>query len=197
MWMEFFNIGLENISKTGIIISIFAFLIGVRYPDWDFKMGLKHRSAFTHSPLIVYLLYTLHKNSGGVEFRYFLISFSIAVGIHLVYDYFPKKWIGSALVHLSFKIVLGSRYSKLFFAFSILFCNYIAIKMMENSSEYIAFFIIGLLIFFKESKKEAKFFRPLFLYALVYCGLGYFKYCDIFNWVVEPVSKLIKMSLKA
>lgn len=194
--MESFVINLEDISKTGIIIGILTFLIGVKYPDWDFKLRLKHRSAFTHSPFILFLLYAVYQNGGGEEYRYFLISFSMAVVIHLAYDYFPQRWVGGALVYFPFGMSMGEGFSKVFFLSSIFFSNFIAVKLMQTSSEYLVFLIIGLLIFFKEAKKEKRLFRPLTLYLLVYFGTGYFKYDELFNWAAEPLAEAIKLWLK-
>jgi hypothetical protein len=195
--MELLEINLGEISKTGIIVGILAFLIGLRYPDWDFKFKLKHRSIFTHSPLILFVLYMIYKNEGGTEFRYFLISFSMAMGIHLIYDFFPKKWMGNAFIYLPLKISLGERYTKQCLLVSIIFSNYLSINFMENESEYIIFFIVGLLILLSEVKKEGKFFRPIFFYFLVYFGIGYFKYDKLFNWAVLPAIDTIKTGLRA
>jgi hypothetical protein len=121
----------------------------------------------------------------------------MAIGIHLIYDYFPRGWIGNALIYLPFKGSLGETYTKLCLLTSIIFSNYLSIKFMNNESEYIVFFIVGLLILLNEARREKKVFRPIFFYFLVYFGIGYFKYGKLFNWAVLPAISAIKTGLEA
>ncbi len=49
--MEFFTKFFEKISTLELIILFAAYFLGIKFPDWDFKLKLKHRSILTHSPL--------------------------------------------------------------------------------------------------------------------------------------------------
>lgn len=169
----------RNIDAIGLILGLFSIFIGIKYPDWDFKLKLKHRSIVTHSPLILILfvyLYIQKENatwwfSGEKEigFRYFIIGFSIGMGIHFLYDLFPKGWKGSALLHIPVlkKRIRHKGSISLFIIFTI-FSFGVAIMLSKINEETILFLSLGLLLLWLNKRKEGKLIRPLVSYLIIY-----------------------------
>ena len=65
--MEFFTKFFEKISMLEIIILFAAYFLGIKFPDWDFKLKLKHRSILTHSPLALLFLIRIYEK---IKMRY-------------------------------------------------------------------------------------------------------------------------------
>ena len=184
---------LENIGIIGIIISFSAFLIGIKFPDWDFKLKLRHRNILTHSPIIIFFLLSLYNNEESYLFRMFIMGFSCAMGVHLIFDFFPKGWARGALLHIP--IVdkeLRKNISKALIFISIIICLYIVIKLSSSIEEYIYILMLSLIYILKSTKKEEKLFRPLILFLILFILLGNFKY-EKFN---KKVYKKINYELK-
>ncbi|MDP0488266.1 MAG: hypothetical protein Q7K36_02010, partial [Fusobacterium sp. JB020] len=184
---------LENIGIIGIIISFSAFLIGIKFPDWDFKLKLRHRNILTHSPIIIFFLLSLYNNEESYLFRMFIMGFSCAMGVHLIFDFFPKGWARGALLHIP--IVdkeLRKNISKALIFISIIICLYIVIKLSSSIEEYIYILMLSLVYILKSTKKEEKLFRPLILFLILFILLGNFKY-EKFN---KKVYKKINYELK-
>lgn len=184
---------LENIGIIGIIISFSAFLIGIKFPDWDFKLKLRHRNILTHSPIIIFFLLSLYNNEESYLFRMFIMGFSCAMGVHLIFDFFPKGWARGALLHIP--IVdkeLRKNISKTLIFISIIICLYIVIKLSSSIEEYIYILMLSLVYILKSTKKEEKLFRPLILFLILFILLGNFKY-EKFN---KKVYKKINYELK-
>lgn len=85
---------------TGFLLIIGA-AIGATFADIDLAppLPIKHRSVWTHGPLIPWLastwLITIHPWAW-----WFVIGFLPAFALHLLYDMFPKRWHGGALIKL-------------------------------------------------------------------------------------------------
>ena len=88
--MEFFTKFFEKISMLEIIILFAAYFLGIKFPDWDFKLKLKHRSILTHSPLALLFLIRIYEQDQNEVFRYFLIGFAIALALLFIFDLYPK-----------------------------------------------------------------------------------------------------------
>ena len=67
--MEIFLEYIDKVGLIGIIVAVTAFLVGMKFPDWDFKMKLQHRSILTHSPLFLFLIFF---QKGGAEGHFFI-----------------------------------------------------------------------------------------------------------------------------
>ncbi|MFK4785342.1 hypothetical protein [Fusobacterium sp. MFO224] len=183
----------ENIGVTGIIISFSAFLIGIKFPDWDFKLKLKHRNILTHSPIVIFFLLSLYKEEGSYLFRMFIMGFSCAMGVHLIFDFFPKGWARGALLHVP--IVdkeLRKNISKTLIFIFIIMSIYIVIKLSSSIEEYIYILILSCIYILRSTKKEEKLFRPLILFLMLFMFLGNFKY-EKFN---KKIYKKINYELK-
>ena len=111
-----------------------SFIIGMKFPDWDFKMKIKHRNILTHSPLILWLLIFFYNN--GTEnkiFEYFIIGFSLAMGLHLLFDFFPKGWAMGALIYFPLiNISPGVKFSKIFILLSSVYSFFLALHYIES-----------------------------------------------------------------
>jgi hypothetical protein len=75
--------------------------IGLTFADIDLAPPLpfRHRSAWTHGPLIVYVMIFLLSLYPG-WFYWFVVGFLPANAIHLLADMFPRNWKGGAMVKL-------------------------------------------------------------------------------------------------
>lgn len=88
---------------TAILINslliIFGLAIGIKFADIDLApvLRLRHRSVWTHGPLIVWLVVWL-ANSPTVF--WFAVGFIPAHAIHLLADMFPQNWKGGAMIKL-------------------------------------------------------------------------------------------------
>jgi hypothetical protein len=83
-----------------IFLGIFGAILGLTFADIDLAppLPLKHRSAWTHGPLVPYaapFLIGLYPALWP-----FVTCFLVTYGLHLVADMFPRMWSGSALINL-------------------------------------------------------------------------------------------------
>ena len=99
----------ESISFIGLLLVWMSFLIGIKFPDWDFKMKIKHRNILTHSPIILWIMIYFYNTQQNVEvFRFSIMGFALAIGLHMIFDFFPKGWSRGALIYFPYvKMVLG------------------------------------------------------------------------------------------
>jgi len=174
-----------NLSFTGIVIFFTAFLIGIKFPDWDFKMKLRHRNILTHSPLVLFFFTWMHIGNPGVEFRYFIMGFSLAIGIHLIFDIFPKGWGGGALLQMPF---IKYRFKKnvsvvLFFVFIMLSLG-MSIRNTQAIEELVFIFLYGVLIIVINRTKEEKLVRPMGMFVLLMMVISSIKYKEVAETVL-------------
>lgn len=170
----------DKIGLIGIIVSITAFLVGIKFPDWDFKLKLQHRNILTHSPLFLFLLLELYKKENNDTFRFFIAGFALALTIHFIFDFFPKGWSRGALLHLPVaRIPLSARASKILFAVWIIVSGYITLKMIKSYEEYVFFAFLALWTFLKNIVKEEKFFRPCIIFILLFGIMGSMKFDEL------------------
>lgn len=170
----------DKIGLIGIIVSITAFLVGIKFPDWDFKLKLQHRNILTHSPLFLFLLLELYKKENNDTFRFFIAGFALALTIHFIFDFFPKGWSRGALLHLPVaRIPLSARTSKILFAVWIIVSGYITLKMIKSYEEYVFFAFLALWTFLKNIVKEEKFFRPCIIFIILFGIMGSMKFDEL------------------
>jgi len=67
---------LYNINLLGFLLITVSFLFGIKLPDWDFKLRLRHRSILTHSPFVTIIFITLYETKTSYFFKYFIVGFS-------------------------------------------------------------------------------------------------------------------------
>lgn len=178
--MEIFLEYVDKVGLIGIIVAITAFLVGIKFPDWDFKLKLQHRNILTHSPLFLFLLIELYKKERNDTFRFFIAGFALALTIHFIFDFFPKGWSRGALLHMPIaKIAFSAKISKILFIASIITSAYITIKMINTFEEFIFLIVLSLWTFLKNTVKEEKFFRPCILFMIIFIFIGSMKFDEI------------------
>ncbi len=83
---------------TIFLLVTFGAAIGIKFADVDLTARyLRHRSAWTHGPLITWLVMYL---LGHYPNLYWLaVGFLPANAIHLFADMFPRNWKGGAMIN--------------------------------------------------------------------------------------------------
>ena len=185
---EIFN-SLNKLDFMGMSVAITAFLVGLKFPDFDFKLKLKHRNILTHSPFLVFIFLYYYTKEPVEITRYFIIGFSLAIGIHLIFDLFPKGWGGGALlkipiVSLQCGPTLTQNLLKLFIVTSL----GISIKYTRQETEFLLILFLGGFTILRNVRKEKKLIRPLFLYLIFFACLGSFKYQAVYDYVMKNLS---------
>ena len=184
--MEFFTKFFEKISTLELIILFAAYFLGIKFPDWDFKLKLKHRSILTHSPLVLLFLIRIYEQDQNKVFRYFLMGFSLALALHFIYDLYPRGWGGGALIKIPIlKISCTPKMSKMILFFSIVISILVAICYTEKLMEFYYLGILGILTILKDTGKEEKLFRPMFSFSIFGLIIGCMKYKELFSIIKD------------
>jgi hypothetical protein len=89
---------LQSLYVPGAVV--IGFIIGLTFADIDLAppLPLRHRSVWTHSPIIPFglsLLVGVHPLA-----PWFLFGFLPAYMVHLIMDCFPKRWYGASKINL-------------------------------------------------------------------------------------------------
>ena len=130
-----------DINYLGFLLITVSFFFGIKLPDWDFKLKLRHRSILTHSPFVTIIFIALYETKTSYFFKYFIVGFSTAIAIHILFDLFPYKWKGGALLKIPFNnITCSKETTKLFFIVTILVSEFLSVFYMTDLKEY--FFVI-------------------------------------------------------
>ena len=179
-------------SGIELVLLFTSFIIGMRFPDWDFKLKIKHRNILTHSPIILWvMIYFYNRQSNSEVFEYFIIGFSLAMGIHLLFDFFPKGWAMGALIH--FPVIntsVGIRMSKMIIFFSSVYSFYLAIHYTQTIVVAYILGVLSLFTIFKNTVKEEKFFRPFITFLVVFLSLSGLKFPELKKDIYTVSSKL-------
>jgi len=198
------NLDFTSIDLIGLILGLFSIFIGIKYPDWDFKLKLKHRSILTHSPLILGLFFYLYLSKQNnfmifhreheVGFRYFIMGFSIGMGIHFLYDLFPKGWRGSALLHIP---IINKRIREkgtiiLFILFTLISFG-VSIILSKSVEELVLFLFLGLILLWLNKRKEGKLIRPTLSFLMIFIGIGCYINPEFFTLISQLGDKIKKI----
>lgn len=169
-----------------------GYILGIDYPDIDIKIKfLKHRSFFTHSPILTIIIYYLWGDKSS-DLIYILSGFSFAVGVHLAFDLFPKKWTGGSII----KPFGGVLFSKIYIFFGSLISFFFGLKIAGNLDTYMILSILGIIAVFIYSKKEKTLLRPLILYIIVIFIFGSLYFQNFVSYVTEyfqGIGEMIKL----
>lgn len=175
--MEFIQWIALNIVAVGIFIV--ATSVGLFYPDLDLKMPLfKHRSIVTHSPILsIILLYSMKQSDIT---RFFIVGFTMAVAIHLVFDLYPKAWQGFAMIDVPFYGKLNRIFSKIALNLGVAISGGICFYLILEKYELFLFLFALVFFFFMYSKKEKKVLLPLINISVIFVGI----YC-LFAYILK------------
>lgn len=185
--MSFLENLIKNIDILGFIQIFVAFLFGIKLPDWDFKLKLRHRSIITHSPLITILMIVAYQVNNDYYFKYFIVGFSMAITIHILFDLFPHKWKGGALLKIPINITCDKDVTKLFFLMTVLISAFIGIFYMTDINEFFFVLLLSIFVFIKKSKYEKSFIRPLLIFVFLIGIMGILKFEVLFNYLEKVV----------
>jgi MYXO-CTERM domain-containing protein len=154
--------------------------VGLHFPDIDNRLLslipswlLLHRSILTHGMLVSLLLLRLVRRREGAapSLRLFAVGVSLAVAVHLCFDFFPRGWTGFALIHVPVYGRTTALFSQAWVLVSILACLYLGLLLLRNVLELLLG-VVGLVVSFLVSVAEdgsaaPKAFMLLALAALV------------------------------
>lgn len=87
-------------TLINFLLITFGLAVGIKFADIDLApvLRLAHRSAWTHGPLVVWLvLWLIALFPSGY---WFAVGFLPAHAIHLFADMFPRNWKGGAMIKL-------------------------------------------------------------------------------------------------
>lgn len=84
------------------LLAIFGLAVGIKFADIDLApvLRLRHRSVWTHGPLIVWLCMWLLTTYPNQWLYCFIVGFLPAHAIHLLADMFPRNWKGGAMIKI-------------------------------------------------------------------------------------------------
>lgn len=187
---------IKNEGLIQFILILSSFLLALKIPDWDLKFKLRHRSIITHSPLLILILLSCYKV--GLKyyfFKYFIIGFSLGISIHLLFDLFPKKWHGGALLKIPFNnITCTKKTTKKIFLLTIIFGIFVAVFYTDNIYQYFLIFLLAICSLIKKSKYEVHKNRPLLMLLglMIFCGILRFDYLlNIFKDMAVYLKKFL------
>jgi hypothetical protein len=88
------------IDLTKLLLCLLGAAIGFRLPDIDLApvLFIRHRSFWTHGPLLPFLAALLATRYP--DYRFVAIAFVAGIAIHLLEDAMPKQWRGGAFINL-------------------------------------------------------------------------------------------------
>lgn len=176
---------LYNIVAFLFIVSFYY--AGLKFPDIDFKLrnfGITHRSMLTHSFFVPAFLMLL--NAKGIlgiywQRRYdisgiIIVSFSVGIIMHLLYDLFPKKFAGTALIQIPFfQAALKKSQTVAWILASCIILTGISVfypMTMFNIATFIACIVLTLC--FKKNEENG-FYAVAILFAVIFFLAAYFR----------------------
>ena len=118
--------------------------VGLHFPDIDNRFQwlipsrlLLHRSILTHGMVVPLLLYWLIGRWRGAapSLRTFAVGASLAIAVHLCFDFFPRAWVGFSLIHVPVYGRTTALFSQAWVLLSVVTCLYLGILLMRNTAE--------------------------------------------------------------
>jgi hypothetical protein len=155
---------------------LLGLVVGLHLPDIDSRLQglvpswlLLHRSILTHGCLPSLLLFWLARRRGSAapSFRLFAIGLSLALAVHLCFDFFPRGWVGFALIHIPVYGRTTAPFSQVWIILSIVACLYVGFRLVGNVIEFVLG-IGSLIIAFIISAVENRYAVPSALMLLAF-----------------------------
>jgi len=157
-----------NISEIQQLFNLLTFIIGAMFggafglvmADIDQNLPfIKHRSIFTHGILWPLILFNEPIDTPYV--RWVVVGFFSAYAVHLVYDMYPRKWVGIAKIHVLGKWRLNGLLSWLWLGAGAL-ASLMLVSHLLSSIEQSSIIIMVLVafLFFRQQKSEEKILLP-------------------------------------
>src|SRR2546423_1551984 len=144
---------------------LLGLVVGLHFPDIDNRLQwlipswvLLHRSILTHGLLASLLLFWLVRSRGDAwpSLRLFVIGVSLAFAVHLCFDFFPRGWVGFALIHIPVYGRTTALFSQAWIILSIVACLYVGFRLVRNVVESVLS-IVSLMISFVISAVESRY----------------------------------------
>lgn len=178
-----------------VLITVFYY-IGLRFPDIDFKIkGLRHRSIVTHSFFLPLILFILHKSEmlTLIWMKTYDITGSVITGlcfgmtVHFLYDLFPKRFVGSALIQLPVgnsyknKYALSAFNTVILFILSSLMQTFISLYYIADFTEITVLVLCTVMTLFFKRKSENGFYLVIALFiVIVFISFYFIEYFIIY-----------------
>jgi predicted signal transduction protein with EAL and GGDEF domain len=149
----------------GVAWLLLGLVLGLHLPDIDNRLQglipswlLLHRSILTHGCLLSLLLFWPARRREGAEpsFRLFALGLSLALAVHLCFDFFPRGWVGFALIHVPVYGRTTALFSQVWLILSVVACLYVGFRLVRNVLEF-TLGVGGLIISFIISAVENRY----------------------------------------
>ena len=121
-----------NTLLIELIAACAAVVIGLKLSDVDLAPLpiWRHRSAWTHGPLIALGVWYAAQHFPQWQWAY--LALLVAVAIHLLADAFPRKWKGSAHINLyPLAWSLNGVLSFVYLIGSVMACGWVAVRIIQ------------------------------------------------------------------
>lgn len=154
--------------------------IGLHLPDIDNRLNrlipswlLLHRSILTHGMIASLLLFWRARGRAGTAPapRLFAIGVSLAIAVHLCFDFFPRSWTGFALIHVPVYGRTSALFSQSWVILSIAVCLYLGFLLVKNIAELLLSFGSLMISFAVSAAEEGRAILSAFL-LLVFITIG-------------------------
>ncbi|HEX7175709.1 MAG TPA: hypothetical protein VF240_10660 [Pyrinomonadaceae bacterium] len=129
------------VGATWLLLGL---VVGLHFPDVDLRLQglipsrvLLHRSILTHGLIASVMLFWLIRSRRDAvpAHRLFVVGVSLAVAVHLCFDFFPRGWSGFALIHIPIYGRTTALFSQSWLILSIILCLYVAFLLVRNIIE--------------------------------------------------------------
>lgn len=184
-----------------ILFIICFYYIGLKYPDIDLKLrkfGINHRNMLTHSFFLSLLLLYLNVNGtlGLYWQKHYDISgtiisaFSVGTAIHLLYDLFPDRFSGTALIQIPYmKKAFGKRGTILWLLISCFVLFSITVYYTNSIINIFVLICCIIITIFLKRKHENGLFMVIILFVLLLWSAIYFKQniVEFINYAIQLV----------
>lgn len=117
------------------------------------------------------LLFWMARGRASSSLRLFAVGVSLAVAVHLCFDFFPRGWTGFALIHVPVYGKTTALFSQSWIILSIAACLYLGFLLLKNIAELMLGFGSLIISFAVAAAEEGRAILSAFLLlALITIG---------------------------